>query len=271
MKGGAGIRALLLDGARILWVTDTELFENPVTEPTEQFPDPRATLPTNGPVTSLIMSGGRVVVATASGMAIYTTIDAPPVVSRLGGPAVTTNKEGTELYLLDPAGNVRVVDPATGTEIRQLPGGGPGSAIAYAQAPNRVFVARSDAPTLDFYELPSGQRQSVPLANARTGAFASGATALVVVPRTQFLYALADRRVVVIEVHGASPFAAIPVRGSLLSVDNDDDKLLVASADGAERIETGRHALAWRLPGVVLGTVLAFFLACSRAGCSPRP
>jgi dolichyl-phosphate-mannose-protein mannosyltransferase len=113
---------------------------------------------------------------------------------------------------------------------------------------------------LDVYDLPNGQRESVPLGNARTGTFSSGATALVLVPRTQFLYALAQDRVVVVEVHGASPFAAIPVSGSLLGIDNDDDKLLVAGSGGVERIETGRHAFAWRLPGVVLGAILAFFL-----------
>jgi predicted membrane-bound dolichyl-phosphate-mannose-protein mannosyltransferase len=213
-----------------------------------------------GPVTSLLLSGSRIVVATESGLAIYTSIDDAPLTLPLGVAAATTNKDGTELYVLDARGDVRVVDPATGKETRQLPGGGGGRAIAWAQAPNRLFVARSDAPTIDVYELPSGQRQSVPLANARTGTFSSGATALTVVARTQFLYALADGRLVVVEVHGASPYAAIPVSGSMLGVDNDDDKLLVAGADSAERVETGRHALAWRLPGVVLGAILAFFL-----------
>ncbi len=258
--GARGIRAMVLDGERILWVTDTELFENPVTEPPSNFRMPRATLPVTGPITSLFVSGGRVVVATASGVAIYTAIDAPPVMSPVGGVAATSNKEGTELYVLDARGDVHVVDPTTGGETRQLPGGGPGRAIAYAQAPNRLFVARADTAAIDFYELPSGQRGSVPLANARTGAFSSGATALAVVPRTQFLYALAEGRVVVIEVHGASPFAAIPVSGSLVGIDNDEDKLLVAGSAGIERIETGRHALAWRLPGVASAAILAFFL-----------
>jgi len=260
VKGATGIRAMVLDGARILWVTDTELFQNPVREPPSNFRVPRATLPMSGPVTGLFVSGGRVIVATASGIAVYTTLDTAPVVSPLGAVALTSNTDGSELYVLDARGEVHVLDPATGKETRQLPGGGPGRAIAYAQAPNRLLVARADAPVLDAYELPNGQRESVPLANARTGAFSSGATALVLVPRTQFLYALADGRVVVVEVHGASPFAAIPVSGSLLAFDNDDDKLLVAGSGGVDRIETGRHALAWRLPGVVLAAILAFFL-----------
>ena len=260
VKGVTGLRALVLDGARILWVTDTELFQSPVTEPPGSFRIPRAALPMSGPVTGLMISSGRVVVATASGVAVYTAIDAAPVVSQLGAVSLTSNTDGTELYVLDARGDVHVLDPATGRETRQLPGGGPGRAIAYAQAPNRLFVARADTPALDVYELPSGQRESVALGNARTGTFASAATAVVLVPRTQFLYALAEGRVVVVEVHGASPFAAIPVSGSLLAFDNDDDKLLVAGDRGVDLIETGRHALAWRLPGVLLGAILAFFL-----------
>ena len=258
--GASGLRAMVLDGQRISWVTDAELFQQPVTEQTGSFQIPRTKLPVSGPITGLVIAGGRIVVATGSGLAIYTAIDAAPVVSQLGAAAVTSNADGSELYVLDARGDVRVVDPATGSETRQLPGGGPGRAIAYAQAPNRLFVARADAAALDMYELPNGQRESVTLDNPRTGAFSSGATALTLVPRTQFLYALAEGRVVVVEVHGASPFAAIPVSGSLLGVDNDDDKLLVAGAGGVERIETGRHALAWRLPGVASGAILAFFL-----------
>jgi predicted membrane-bound dolichyl-phosphate-mannose-protein mannosyltransferase len=260
VRGASGLRALILDGQRVFWVTDTELFERPMTEPPSNSVLSQVTLPVGGPITALLMSGSRVVVATASGLAVYTDLAAEPLTLPLAVAAVTTNKDGTELYVLDARGDVRVVDPATAKETRQLPGAGAGRAIAWAQAPNRLFVARADAPTLDVYELPSGQRQSVPLANARTGAFSGGATALTMVPRTQFLYALAESRLVVVEVHGASPFAAIPVSGSLLGVDNDDDKLLVAGAAGIERVETGRHALAWRLPGVVLGAVLAFFL-----------
>jgi predicted membrane-bound dolichyl-phosphate-mannose-protein mannosyltransferase len=258
--GASGLRALALDGQRILWVTDTELFQKPVAEQPGNSQIQRAKLPMAGPVTGLLMSGGRVVVATGSGIAIYTAIDTAPITSLVGATAVTSNTDGTELYVLDPRGDIHVIDPASGSERRQLPGAGPGRAIAYAQGPNRLFVARSDAPAIDVYELPNGVRDSVTLGNGRTGTFSSGATALVLVPRTQFLYALAEGRVVVVEVQGASPFASIPVSGSLLAIDNDDDKLLVAGADSIERIETGRHALAWRLPGVVLGAILAFFL-----------
>ena len=262
-------RALAGDGGRLFVLTDQELC---------QIRLPAAaslTSPRNGPfercvsapldplhATSLrlIVAGGHIVAATTAGVVVFTDLAAPPAVYQATTVAVSSNADASELYVLDARGDVHVVDPATARETRQLPGVGPGRAIAYAQAPNRLFVARADTPALDVYELPNGQRESVPLANARTGSISAGATVLVVVPRTQFLYALADGRVVVVEVHGASPFAAIRVSGSLLAVDNDDDKLVVAGAGGVDRIETGRHAFAWRLPGVVSGAILAFFL-----------
>jgi Gpi18-like mannosyltransferase len=272
LKGAFGIRGLALDRERIVWVTDSDLAQQAVADSPNEVQPSRARLPMSGPVTSLALMSGRIVVATVSGLAIYTAIDAAPVVSQVGAVGMASNADGTELYVLDARGDVRVVDPTTGKEKRQLPGGGPGRAIAYTQGANRLFVARADAAVVDVYELPGGQRESVPLGNARTGAFSSGATALALVPRTGFLYAVAEGRVVVVEVHGASPFAAIPVSGSLLGVDNDDDKLLVAGAAGVERIETGRHALAWRLPGVVLSAILAFFLVLlgRRMFASPR-
>jgi predicted membrane-bound dolichyl-phosphate-mannose-protein mannosyltransferase len=260
VKGALGVRAIVLDRDRAVWVTETELFQSPVTEAPNNSQIPRAKLPVSGPVTALVSSGGRIVVATGSGVAIYTTVDAAPLVLQTGAVAVAANTDGTELYILDSRGDIRVVDPATARETRQFPGLGPGRAIAYAQAPNKIFVARAGAATLDTYSLPSGQSETVPLGNARTGSFTSGAAALMVIPRTQFLYALDAGKLIVVEVQGVSPFAAIPVSGSLLGFDNDDDKLLVAGSGGVERVETGRHAIAWRLPGVVLGATLAFFL-----------
>ncbi|HEV8228509.1 MAG TPA: phospholipid carrier-dependent glycosyltransferase, partial [Candidatus Limnocylindria bacterium] len=258
--GALGARAIALDGDRIVWITDRAVWEHPVREPPSNFATPNTQLPFAAPATSLVATAGRIVVGSADGVAIYGAITAPPVVVRTGAVAVTARPDGGELYILDPRGDVHAVDPVSGNETHLYPGGGEGRAIAYALAPNRIFVARASAPILDVFELPNGQRESVPLANARTGTFAAGATALALVPRTQFLYALAEGRVVVVEVHGTSPYAAIPVSGSLLGVDGDDDKLLVAGADGVERIETGRHALAWRLPGVLFAALLAFLV-----------
>ena len=269
--GATGVRELLVDGQRIVWVTDTEVFEKPVSAQPSNSQIPRARLPITGRVTALLMSGSRIAVATETGLAIYTEIETPPLTLPLGGVSVTTNKDGTELYVLDARGDVRVVDPVTGKETRQMPGGGPGRAIAYAQAPNRIFVARADTPTLDVYELPSGQRQSVSLANPRTGAYSSGATALTVIPRTQFLYALAEGRLVVVEVHGASPFTAIPVSGSLLAIDNDDDKLLSPAPGASSALRP--DGTVWRGAFRVWcsGRSSRSSSCCFRDACSRRP
>ena len=71
---------------------------------------------------------------------------------------------------------------------------------------------------------------------------------------------LDEGRVVVVETHGTSPFASIPVSGSVLGVDGEGDKLVVAGPNGSDLIETGRHALAWRIPGILFAALLAFFL-----------
>jgi len=209
---------------------------------------------------SLSLAGDRVVVGGPSSLAIYATVDATPTVIPVPTVAVTTKTDGSELYVLDPQGTVHVISSDTAQETRALTGGRPGTAIAYTQGPNRIFVARADAPMLDVFELETGSHDAVSLANARTGTFSTAATALAVVPRTDFLYALDEGRVVVVETHGSSPYASIPVTGSFLGVDGEGDKLVVAGATGDDLIETGRHALAWRLPGVLFAAVLAFLL-----------
>jgi len=211
---------------------------------------------------ALVTDGGRIVIGGDMGLALYQSLDATPQVIARPVIALTAKPDGSEIYALEPGGVVHAIDPATGQDRQTLNARGPGAAIAYAQGPNRVFVARADTPALDVIDLEAHSTDSVPLANDRTGAFDGPATSLAVVPRTQFLYALAPGKVVVVETHGASPYAAIPVDRSarFLGVDGEDDKLVVAGPDGVERIETGRHALAWRLPGVLFAAVLAFFL-----------
>ena len=259
-------RGIAVDGERIFAVTDQEIDEMDLT------PALRAAPPGNlafsktraregeAAVTAFAVTGDRVLVGTSRSLAIYATLDAQPTLVPIATVAISAKTDATELYVLDPQGVVHVVSADTGQETRALTGGHPGTAIAYALGPNRVFVARADAPTLDVFDLESGSHDAVSLANARTGSFTSGATALATVPRTDFLYALDEGRVVVVETHGSSPYASIPVTGTLLGVDGEGDKLVVAGAGGADLIETGRHALAWRLPGLLFAAGLAFFL-----------
>ena len=256
---GVDAKALAIQGDHIIAMTSDALVVVPFAEGPNNTALQRIQLPFTGP-RSLSLAGDRVVVGGQSSLAIYTSLDAAPVVIGVPTVAVTAKTDGSEIYALDPQGIVHVISVETGQETRALTGGRPGTAIAYALGPNRLFVARADSAMLDVYELETGSHDSVPLANARTGTFSSAATALAIVPRTDFLYALDEGRVVVVETHGTSPYTSIPVSGSLLGVDGEGDKLVVAGANGSDLIETGRHALAWRIPGVLLAALLAFFL-----------
>ena len=261
-------RALALDGDRLYVATDAEACAINIPAPstlagnaTARALDRCTTLPQRGTTLGLSVAGGRVAVLTAGTLYLYPSLDAPPQRVQRDAVAVTANPDGSTIYLL-VGSTVRVIDRSTGSETASYNTRGPGSAIAYALSPNRIFVARSDTPAIDFIELDGGATETVPLANDRTGAFTQGAAQLALVTRTQFLYALTPGRVVAIETHGASPFAAIPVPGdeTFLGIDGEDDKLLVAGGGSVERIETGRNAFAWRLPGVLFAGLLAFFL-----------
>ncbi|HUQ42274.1 MAG TPA: phospholipid carrier-dependent glycosyltransferase [Candidatus Limnocylindrales bacterium] len=273
-------RALAFDGDRLYVLTDMEVcaVAVPATSELGANAPPRAfagcaALPQRSTAFGLSVSAGRVAALTQAGLYLYPSLETAPIV-KSSGAAMTSRPDGTAIYVLDPAGGVvRALDSTTGDETKTYTVRGPGTAIAYAQSANRIFLARSDTPALDVIDLEGGATDTVPLSNATTGEPKS-ASALAVVPRTQFLYALAGTQVIVIETHGASAFAAIPVRSPalFLGLDGDDDKLLVAGPDTVERIETGRHGLAWRIPGVLFAALLAFFLVllARRLFASPR-
>ena len=121
-----------------------------------------------------------------------------------------------------------------------------------------VFVARADSPCSTFRARNGVARRGLVATHART--FASGDGARQVGARSSCTRSLGAVSVVV-ETHGTSAFAAIPAGdGRFLGVDGEGDKLVVAGPGGADLIETGRHAIAWRLPGVLFAAVLAFLL-----------
>ena len=259
---GAETGLLAVDGHRIFTLAAGKLTEWS-TEPQPSNATLRSvSLPSGAVPGGIIATSGTVVVWARDAIYAYSSFDSPPLVIPRAAVAVTAKPNGSALYALDAAGVVRAIDPVTGQDTQSYTLHGPGGAIAYALSANRLFVARSDTPAIEVIDLEGGAIETVPLSNERTGSFTAGATALAVVTRTQFLYALTPGKVVVIETHGASPFASIPVIGTdrLLGIDGEDDKLLVAGPDGIVRIETGRHALAWRLPGVLSAGVLAFFV-----------
>jgi len=219
-----------------------------------------------GEPTSFAVARGRAVVGTAAGVEIH-TLSGEGDVRRVPIPvsALTLKPDGEEAYVADPQGVIHAIDLNTGQETGRMEGGGPVSALAYARGPERIYGARAGEAVLVWYGAPKDGKSGsyggeVPLSNGRTGELRGPVDAIALVPRSDFLYAALDGHVVVVETHGASPYAAIPVRGSTLGVDGEGDRLLVLGESRVELIDTGRHALAWRLPGVLLAAVLAFFV-----------
>ena len=253
--GRDAIRGVAVDGDRAYVATGRELIEIDLVS---RALGGRTALQIGGTVTAIAAAGGRVAVGSDAGAQITGVGNA--VIARIPVAALALRPDGTAAYVVDPQGVANVVNTADGTVKTSYPAGGPVRAIAHALSSDRLFLARADAPVLEVIELEGGRRETVPLANARTGAIVSPATALAVVPRTQFLHALAGGRLVAIETHGASPYASVAVSGERLAVDGTADDLLVGDATGATLVATGRQALSWRLPGVIAGAVLAFFI-----------
>ena len=256
----AGIaKAVAIDDEGVLVLTDAELMTFP------RAPGPtNATVPSvaiQGPITAFARIAGRSIVGTPTATTVLARGPDGPAVLAIGAIGIAAKNDGGEAYLLDPDGGVHVINTATWAETKAYPSVARERTIAFAQGPNTIVLARTDEPRLDSIDTADGHRDTVPLANARTGQFASSVTAMTIVPRTDFLYAIADGRVVVVDVHGLSPFAAIPSAGTNLGVDGSGDVLLALAPSGtADRIETGRLALAWRLPGVVAAALLGFSL-----------
>jgi len=252
--GSDPIRGIAVDDGRAYAATDRELIEIDLATAVAT----RTPLQISGVVAGIAAAGGRVVVATSQAAQITGTGAA--VIVRTPVAALTSRADGTIAYLVDPQGTVHVVNTTDGTEKSAHPAGGPVRAIAHALSSDRLFLARSDVPSLDVIEIESGRRETVPLANARTGAVTEKASALLVVPRTQFLHVLAGDQLIAVETHGSSPYASLTVSGQLLALDGTADEILIGDATGATRVATGRQALSWRIPGVVAGAVLAFFI-----------
>jgi hypothetical protein len=212
-------------------------------------------------VSAFARIAGRSVIGTATATTVLGEGADPPVVIATGAIGIAAKNDASEVYLLDATGTVHVIATAGWTETKTYPSVAKERAIAFAQGPNAIVLARADEPALDSIDTNDGHRDTVKLANARTGTFASGVSAMAVVPRTDFLYAIADGRVVVVDVHGLSPFASISTAATSLGVDGTGDALVALEPSGsADRIDTGRLALAWRLPGIVAGALLAFIL-----------
>jgi dolichyl-phosphate-mannose-protein mannosyltransferase len=252
---GSTPRYVMVDGDHVLVAADRDLVDVSMTA------QQNVARTLSSPPTAAAFIAGHLLVATGSATSVYASVGSDPRQIATGALGFAAKNDESEAYLLDPAGAVHAIETAGWTETKSYPSVAKERAIAFSQGPNTIVLARADEPTLDSISTDDGHRDTVPLANARTGAFSSGVVTMTVVTRTDFLYAIADGRVVVVDVHGLSPFAAIATPATLLGVDGTGDTLVaLGPSGGADRIETGRLALAWRLPGVIAGALLAFVL-----------
>src|SRR5207245_1495917 len=130
-------------------------------------------VPHDGPVAFAVSNEGTRAYVSRDGTVSIASRDGPlRDRAKLGDAAaiaLTAKTAGSELYVLDKLGSVHVIAPGTAQETKMLTGGKPGTAMAYAQGPNRLFAARADGPVLDAYDLETGSHDTVSLTNARTG------------------------------------------------------------------------------------------------------
>ncbi len=256
------VRAIAFDGSDVYALTDRSV--------SKLTGDERSRPHAVGAPTSFAVSRARAIVGGPSGIQIVPMgSDAAPFHLPLHVAALTARPDGNEIYVADAAGTVHVVDAGTGQEAGTMTGGaGPVTALAYATGPQRLYAALAGQASVEWFDPPNEGRKegayggTVDLSNGRTGTVVGPIGALALVPRTDFLYALTRSSVVVIETHGAAPYAAIPVTApaTALGVDGTADDLLVLGRGELLHVSTGRHALAWRLPGVLFGAMLAFFV-----------
>ncbi|HEV2249330.1 MAG TPA: glycosyltransferase 87 family protein, partial [Candidatus Limnocylindria bacterium] len=112
-------RAIAIDGSRVFVLTDTQLLEfSRATGPSN------ATVPAQavaGPVTAFARIAGRSIVGTPSGTTVLAADGAPAVKVAAGAIGLAAKNDGSEVYLLDPAGSVHVIEPAGWTETKAYP------------------------------------------------------------------------------------------------------------------------------------------------------
>ena len=243
----------------------------------------RAPQPANHPVLraavadtrALALAPGRVLVANPTALFVLSAADlamelAVPVADTV---AIAPLPERGTAFVAAAGGTIRSVDLESGRTQRSWSAGGPVATLtvlpnacpAERAAEDRcdhLFLGDAREPVVHGLDLETGGVDAVPLTNARTAPFGGPPLALALSPLTKMVWVLGRDGVAVVEPHGTSPFAAAhdAAGARFLAVDDAHDEVVAAGAIPAVRIEAGRIAFSWRLPGVVAASILAFFL-----------
>lgn len=256
-RAAGPVRGIALDGRRVLYRTATRVgdFYNrapgEVAERGIDFPDG---------VRDALALGGWTLVATPRELVLY----APGLAERLRVPladvvALTVRPDFVRAYALTGSGSVFVVDLVAGEIIGEVRTSVRASAIAYSWGQREVLLADAERPIIWRFEEKERLLAQAPLANARVGAFSGGVHALAMDPATDLAYVALDDAVVVFVPRAgvaAARFATPGVRW--LAVDGARAQMLAGAPGSATRLEV-HDALAWRLPGLLAGALLAFF------------
>ncbi|TMD62118.1 MAG: phospholipid carrier-dependent glycosyltransferase [Chloroflexi bacterium] len=224
---------------------------------------------------ALAVADGRVFVATSSALLVLSATDLAPqlTVPVVDTVALAPMSDGHIVYAVAADGTVRSVSYESGLTLRTWNAGAavstlavlPNACPAERAADDRcdhLFLGDASEPVLHGMDLETGGRDDVPLSNWRTAPFTGPPSALALSPLTKMVWVLGRDGAVIVEPHGTSPFAAVheAAGARFLGVDDVHDEVVAAGLIPAVRIDAGRIAFAWRLPGVIAGAILAFFL-----------
>ncbi|OLC53994.1 MAG: hypothetical protein AUH85_12785 [Chloroflexi bacterium 13_1_40CM_4_68_4] len=233
------------------------------------------TAPLGGEPRALAVGEGHVFVATSSALLVLSSTDLGPELSLplADTVALAPMADRNIVYAAAADGTVRSVSYESGLTLRTWNAGAPVATLAVLPngcPPERaaddrcdhLFLGDAREPVLHGMDLETGARDDVPLSNWRTAPFSGPPLAMALSPLTKMVWVLGRDGAVIVEPHGTSPFAAVheAAGARYLAVDDVHDEVITAGAIPAVRIDAGRIAFAWRLPGVIAGAILAFFL-----------
>jgi len=217
----------------------------------------------------LLASDAAEVVLTSDLGGARDALDAAIADGRLPGISV---RDVPRVAIADEAG-VTLLDPATGRTTGSLPLGAPATSIAAVEGLDQPTLYIADGSTLATVRIPTGDAapaldQSVWMPGPVERVAFDGASQLV-----HALGRTADdtgSTIYVVEPRGNAVFADAPLPFSpvawALDVNGDypatdRQQLLTFASDGAAAaVDIGQHAFAWRLPGAILGALMAGLL-----------
>jgi Gpi18-like mannosyltransferase/predicted membrane-bound dolichyl-phosphate-mannose-protein mannosyltransferase len=255
----APVRALALDGGRVVAASDRQLVDIPLRSGPGEGAATRV-VELASPLRALSVAGGAVVYATAEELVVYGSPAVSVPVSDT--VAIWMKHDATSAYVAAEDGTVRLVGLERGDIQKEWRAGARVATMTVEPDSQRLILGDASEPILHSVDLESGSVEHVRLENSRTAPFRGPPIALATAPRARMIWVLGQDGVAVVEPHGVSAFAVVREAAGTRSLAVDDERDRVIAAVGAPRVEipSGRLAFAWRFPGVLAAGVLAFFL-----------